>query len=198
MDRGQRRSELIGRDEELGGIDDFLTRGRAGGAALVLEGEAGIGKTTLWAAGVQRAREQGYRVVVARPAEPERELSFATLGDLLANVHVEIETLPPPQRRPLAAALLLEETPGAPTDPRGVAVALLAVLRALARDRPLLVAVDDVQWVDASSGMALSFALRRAVDEPVAVLLTRRTGPRRGSTRVVRRLRPHVRSSDSE
>jgi DNA-binding CsgD family transcriptional regulator len=169
--------ELIGRDEELARIDAFLIGSGAGGAALVFEGEAGIGKTTLWLASVERARESGFRVLVARPAEAERELSFATLGDLLADVHEQIRRLPPPQGRPLARALLLEEAPGAPVEPRAVAIALLATLRAVARERPLLVAVDDVQWVDAPSAMALSFALRRAVEGPVAVLLARRTGP---------------------
>src|SRR5262245_56041831 len=96
--------EPAGRDEGLAQIDAFLSRSRAGGAALVLEGEAGIGKTTLWLAGVDRARERGFRLLVARPAEAERELSFATLGDLLADVHDEIGSLPPPQRRPLASA----------------------------------------------------------------------------------------------
>ena len=169
--------EAVGRDEELARIDAFLTRRGTGGAALVLEGEAGIGKTTLWLAGVERARERGFRVLVARPAEAERELSFAALGDLLSDVHEQIRSLPPPQRRPLEAALLLDETPGAPVEPRAVAVALLAVLRALAREQPLLLAIDDVQWLDSPSAIALSFAVRRAVEEPVAVLLAQRTGP---------------------
>jgi DNA-binding CsgD family transcriptional regulator len=172
-----RALEPVGRDEELARIDAFLTGIGPAGAALVLEGEAGIGKTTLWLVGVERARECGFRVLVARPAEAERELSFATLGDLLADVHEEIRRLPPPQRRPLASALLLEEARGAPVEPRAVAVALLATLKAVAREQPLLVAVDDLQWVDASSALALSFALRRAADEPVAVLLARRIGP---------------------
>jgi len=170
--------EPVGRDAELAQIDAFLTRGSAGrGGALVLEGDAGIGKSTLWLAGVERAQERGFRVLAARPAEAERDLSFATLGDLLADAHEQIRRLPPPQRRPLSAALLLQETRGAAVEPRAVAVGLLAVLRALAREQTLLVAVDDVQWVDSASAVALSFALRRAARDPVAVLFARRTGP---------------------
>jgi DNA-binding CsgD family transcriptional regulator len=146
------------------------------GAALVLEGEAGIGKTTLWLAGVERAQERGFRVLAARPAEAESELSFSALGDLLAHVHEQVRGLPPPQRRPLEGALLLAETRGA-VEPRAVAVALLALLRAVARERPVLVAVDDIQWVDSPSASALSFALRRVVEEPIAVIFARRTGP---------------------
>ncbi len=167
--------EVVGRDEELAAIESWLDQPDA--PVFLLEGEAGIGKTTLWLAGVERARERGLRVLVARPAEAERELSFATLGDLLANVHEQIRSLPSPQRRPLERALLLKDVRGAPVEPRAVAVALLATLTAVARERPLLVAVDDVQWVDAASAIALSFALRRAVEQSVAVLLARRAGP---------------------
>jgi len=166
----------VGRDEELARIDSFLNGDEAGTSALALEGEAGIGKTTLWLAGVERARERGLRVLVARPAEAERELSFATLGDLLSDVGDRIRTLPAPQRRPLARALLQEDARGVPVDPRAVAVALVATLKAMARDQPLLVAIDDVQWADAATAAALSFALRRAVEEPVTALFARRTG----------------------
>src|SRR5919201_4402401 len=156
-----RALEPVGRDDELAQIDAFLASVGTGGAALVLEGDAGIGKTTLWLAGVKRARECGFRVLVARPAEAERDLSFATLGDLLADVHEQIHNLPSPQRRPLERALLLADARGAPVGPRAVAVALRATLTAVTRERPLLVAVDDVQWVDAPTAVALSFALRR-------------------------------------
>ena len=169
--------DAVGRDEELARIASFLSGDPAHSSVLTLEGEAGIGKTTLWLAGVERAREHGLRVLVARPAEAERELSFATLGDLLEDVGDEIRTLPTPQRRPLARALLQEDARGMPADPRAVAVALLATLKAIASTQPLLVAIDDVQWVDAATAAAVSFALRRAVEEPVTALFARRTGP---------------------
>jgi class 3 adenylate cyclase/DNA-binding CsgD family transcriptional regulator len=168
---------LVGREDELARLPPFLTKARAAPAALLIEGEAGIGKTTLWRAAVARAREQGFRVLSARPAEAERELAFAALGDLLADSHEEIRALPPQYRRPLEAALLLaDESAGPPTEPRAIAVGLLAVLRALGARGPLLVAIDDVQWIDAASATALAFALRRAAEQPLAILLARRSG----------------------
>jgi len=100
-------SDLVGRDEELRRLASFLDEAAHGPEAIVLVGEAGIGKTTLWRAAVERARGRGFRVLEARPTEPERELSFAALGDLLADVHDEIGGLPAPQRRALRVALLL-------------------------------------------------------------------------------------------
>src|SRR5436190_4714068 len=176
-----RVEELVGREEELAAIDAFLDRAAAGPAALLIEGEAGIGKTALWATGVERARERGFRVLLARPAEAERALSFAALSDVLADVHDEIARLPLPQRRPLAAALLLEDADGIPAEPRAIAMGLLTLLRELARERPLVVAVDDVQWIDPPSALALSFALRRATEGPIHAVLAERTGGAGGS-----------------
>jgi len=163
---------LVGRDEELRRLDVFLNDAAGGPEAIALVGEAGIGKTTLWRAAVERSRAHGFRVLQARPAEAERELSFAALGDLLADVHDEISGLPSPQRRALRVALLLEELRGTPPDGRAVATALSTLLATLAHDSRLVVAVDDVQWLDEPTEAALRFALRRA---PVAVLLARRT-----------------------
>jgi len=166
--------EVLGRVEELAHLEAFLERVSKAAAGLVLQGDAGIGKTELWRAAVAAARERGYRVLATQPAEAERGLSFAGLGDLLAGAREEIAELPPPQRRPLAVALLLEEPDGAPPDPRAIAVATLAVLRTLAERQPLVVAVDDVQWLDPASAAALSFALRRAAGERIGALLARR------------------------
>jgi DNA-binding CsgD family transcriptional regulator len=103
-------------------------------------------------------------------------LSFAALADLLAEAHDVIARLPPVQRRPLAIALLLEDARGPAPDRRAIGVALLATLRTLARERPLLVAIDDIQWLDPASAAALAFALRRLTDAPLCVLMTERTG----------------------
>jgi hypothetical protein len=99
---------LFGRERELALIRGFLERAAGGPATLVLEGEPGIGKTTLWRAGVDAARAQAIRVLAARPAEAERELSFSALGDLLAPELGRLEALSPPRRRALEVALLLE------------------------------------------------------------------------------------------
>ena len=166
---------LIGREKELARLQAFLESTANGSPRLLLlAGEAGIGKTTLWRAGVESARELGFRVLESRPAAPERELSFAALGDLLSGTHDEIADLPAPQRRALRVALLLEEAEGEPTDQRAVAAALLGLLRRLRADEPLLIALDDIQWLDAPSSGALQFAFRRLDNEPVRVLATSR------------------------
>ena len=171
---GAAGSALIGREQELARLEAFVEGTADGPPRLVLEGEAGIGKTTLWRAGVEHARELGFRVLESRPVAPERELSFAALGDLLSGTHDEIGDLPAPQRRALRIALLLEEAEGEPADERAVAAAMLGLLRRLAADKPLVVALDDIQWLDAPSAGTLQFAFRRLDREPIRVLATSR------------------------
>jgi DNA-binding CsgD family transcriptional regulator len=167
--------ELVGRDDELGRVDAFADGLAAGAAALVVEGEPGIGKTELWRYAVSAAAGRGCRVLEARPAEAERELGFAGLADLLGAVRAHVAGLPPPQRRPLAVALLLEEADGAPPDARAIGAATLGLLRRVGRAQPVVVAIDDVQWLDRASAAALSFALRRAAGERLGVVLARRS-----------------------
>jgi DNA-binding CsgD family transcriptional regulator len=167
--------ELVGRDGELARVDAFADGLAAGAAALVLEGEPGIGKSELWLYAVSAAAARGCRVLEARPAEAERELGFAGLADLLGAVRAHVAGLPPPQRRPLAVALLLEEADGAPPDARAIGAATLGLLRRVGRAQPVVVAVDDVQWLDRASAAALSFALRRAAGERLGVVLARRS-----------------------
>jgi hypothetical protein len=148
--------EILGRDVELAAIASFLDRLEAGPVALVLEGEAGIGKTTLWEAGVAAAHRRGYPVLACRPVEAEATLSFAALGDLLDRVLDEVlPALPDPQRRAVEGALLRADAGEDPADQRAVSVATLGVLRLLARSGPLVVAVDDVQWLDGPSARVL-------------------------------------------
>ncbi len=126
---------------------------------------------------MDEARSQGYAVVEARPVRAEAQLVFAGLGDLLADSYAAVRTrLPEPQQHALGAALLLDRPRGSPHDPRTVGVAVLTTLRLLAESQPLLLAVDDEQWLDPASAATLGFALRRLRTEPVAVLLTRRPG----------------------
>ena len=100
---------IVGRDEELRVVHAFLDRALGVPRTLVLEGEAGIGKSTLWLAGVEAARELGFRVLVTRPAEAERGLAYAGLGDLFEGVLEQIlPALPAPRRRALEVALLLQ------------------------------------------------------------------------------------------
>jgi DNA-binding CsgD family transcriptional regulator len=175
-------SEIVGRDEELASIRAFLEREREAPAALVLEGEAGIGKSTLWLAGVEAARDRDFRVVSSRPTEAEQGLAFAGLGDLFEDVLEQVRPpLAPPRRRALEAALLLGEA-SEPADRRALGVAVRDALELLASAEPLVVAVDDVQWLDGSSAAALEFALRRLTAGQIVLLLTRRFG---GPTRVL-------------
>ena len=167
---------LIGRSTELDALTAFAERIADGPWSLAVEGDAGVGKTALWLEGIAIARERGARVVSARPAEAEARLGLAGVGDLLDDVldHVRPE-LPVPQADALAVALLLERPAGAAPEDRTVAVAVLNALRLLAAERPLIVAVDDVQWLDAASAAVLAFAWRRLRTEHVGLLVTRRS-----------------------
>jgi DNA-binding CsgD family transcriptional regulator len=170
-------SDLIGREDELEEVAAFLGDPRRLESALLLEGEPGIGKTMLWRRGIVDAEQRGYRVLSCTPAEAEAGLAYAAVADLLEGVWGEVDQeLPAPQRRALRIAMLMEDVDGSQPDRRAVAVALLAALRALASRSRVLVAVDDVQWLDASSAAALSFAARRVGDEPIAMLLAGRIG----------------------
>jgi hypothetical protein len=126
--------------------------------ALLIRGEAGIGKTAVWRHAVDECVHAGFEVLVTRPAKDEMPLGLAGLVDLFDRV--ELDT----------AALLAEENPFA----RGRL--LLAALRRLARDGPVVVAIDDLQWLDLASVRALRYALRRLDAEPVGVLATVRAG----------------------
>jgi DNA-binding CsgD family transcriptional regulator len=180
--------EVIGRAAESAQLQSFAARVAAGPAALVLEGDAGMGKTTLWSSGVADARDRGYHLLVTRPAAAEARLAFTGLGDLLGGVLDELlEVLPGIQAEALRVALLLE-WPQAPLDDRAVGVSVLSALRALSARRPVLLAVDDVQWLDAATAAVLSFAWRRLETEPVGVLLARRSG--RFAPRALDGLRP--------
>ena len=163
--------QLVGRDEELAAVLRVLDAPELLPGVAVLSGEAGIGKTALWLAGIDAAAAAGYRVMSARPSEAETTFSFAGLTDLLGNTAADVlPELPPIQRRALEAALLLGESE-IQANERAVAAAFLGALRLLACDSPLCVAVDDIQWLDAASLSALGHALARLDREPVAALL---------------------------
>lgn len=168
---------VVGREDELSALDRFLGELKEGFSALLLEGIAGIGKSTLWLAGVERGRVLGLQVLSSRPAEAERGLAYAGLGDLLAPVLDDVlPGLSPPRRRALEVALLLEDGRDADANPRAIGGGLHDALEMLAEAGPVLIAIDDVQWFDRASTSALSFALRRVDDARVGVLLAQRRG----------------------
>jgi DNA-binding CsgD family transcriptional regulator len=170
---------VFGRDAELMEIDAVLGAAASGFAGLVLEGDAGIGKTTVWRRGIDRAAARDYRVLSCRTAPAEARLSFAALGDLLAPLdRAAFDALPDPQRRALDAALLRADPAGAAPNPRAIGIGIVSLLSALAASAPIVLAIDDVQWLDRPSARALEFAFRRLEPHPVAVLATRRIGVR--------------------
>jgi DNA-binding CsgD family transcriptional regulator len=167
---------LSGRENEVRALEDFLERAAAAPSVLVLSGEAGIGKTELWQAGLQRARACGAHVLAHRAVEAEAVLSFAGIGELLSPVAADVlPSLDELRRRALEAALLIDGSGGdgaMEADPRAIGLAVLDVLKALAADAPVLVAVDDFHWLDRPSARTLLFALRRLANERVGALLT--------------------------
>jgi DNA-binding CsgD family transcriptional regulator len=170
---------VFGRENVLVAVDTALASAQRGLAALVLEGEPGIGKTTIWREGFARASAKGYRVLSCRAALAEARLSFAALGDLLAPLESSaFASLPDPQRRALEAALLRAESSNGTPDPRAIGTGIVSLVAQLAASRPVLIAIDDLQWLDLPSVRAIEFALRRLEPHQVVVLATVRVGER--------------------
>ena len=164
----------VGRAAELGAVERFLAD-RAG-RVLVVCGEPGIGKTVVWEAGVELAR-LGGAVWCARPGEAEAALSFAGLADLLEAAGPDmLAGLPGPQRHALEVAVRRAEPAGPPPEPLAVAAGLLSALRLASGSGPVLVAVDDLPWLDQASASAVVFAARRLAGHGVWFLVARRGG----------------------
>jgi predicted ATPase len=126
---------------------------------LVLEGEAGIDKTTLWLTGVEQARGRGFRVLSAQPTAAESVQAYASLADLLDGLEPAIwANLPEPQRLAIDQVLLRTDSDAPATGQRAVSAALLSVIGGLAEQTPVLLAIDDLQWLDPSSAQVVEFA----------------------------------------
>ena len=170
------QQEIFGRDAELAAIEDFLSGLTQSPRALVLAGPAGSGKTTLLRAAAPQAAERGFTVLPTMPAQSDMRLAFAGLADLLeSRLDAVVADLPPPRARALRIALLLEDAAAHPPEPHLIAAAFRAAITALALSAPVLVVVDDVQWLDPPSEMAVAFAIRRLEREPVGLLCAQRT-----------------------
>jgi DNA-binding NarL/FixJ family response regulator len=167
--------ELVGRERELARVSGWLDDVPLGPCAAVVRGDAGIGKTVLWRAALEAAQARGFTVLSTRCVEAEMPLAFGGLADLLDAVLAEIaHELAEPQRAALAIAVGLEAPGDEPPDQFVLSRAFAAALRLLGRDAPVLLAVDDVQWLDPPSRRLLAFAARRLGDAPVGILITQR------------------------
>jgi DNA-binding CsgD family transcriptional regulator/tetratricopeptide (TPR) repeat protein len=170
------RPELVGREVELAAARAWVGGLADGPTALVVRGEAGIGKTSIWSAAAELARAAGALILSTRPAEAEMPLGYAGLGDLLETVASDVlPELPAFLAAHLEAALLLASPPES-EDRLAVSRATLGVVRALAARGPVVVAIDDAQWLDPASARALAFTARRLSGEPVGFVLSLRSG----------------------
>jgi DNA-binding CsgD family transcriptional regulator/predicted ATPase len=165
---------VVGREVELEAIES-VCRPPPDGRSVLLVGEPGIGKTALWEAGVRRAAARGLRVLAARPRDSEARMPFSSLIDLCERIDLGgLARVPPPQRSALEVALLRRE-PGPETgEEMGIALGFLNMVRALATSARVLIAIDDVQWLDRSSSEVVAFAARRLGEANVGFLLSRR------------------------
>ena len=162
---------LSGRGTECARLDQLLAGAQLGrSAALVVRGEAGIGKSALLDYVAERA--EGRRVLRVVGVEWEMELPFAGLHQLCAGLLDGLGRLPAPQRDALGTAFGLSA--GDQPDRFLVGLALLSLLSDAAEDRPLVCLIDDVQWLDRSSAQALAFVARRLAAEAVVLLFAER------------------------
>ena len=173
----------VGRDAEVAELCAFLSATSGAPSAVAITGDAGIGKTVVWKH-VARAAGGSSMVLSCQPALAERPLAFSALDDLFGDVAGEVlPQLPGPRRRAMEAALLGELVPGPPPsdgseagrplpERRVLARGVLDALRFLSGGAPLVIAVDDVQWLDRPSAGVLEFCFRRLEREPVSILLT--------------------------
>lgn len=165
---------VVGREAELSAIREFLTRPGEGSSLLLAVGDPGSGKSTLLRVAAQEAERDGWRTLHCTGHESEQDLAFGALHQLLAPVSHHVEQLPATQRQALAKAMGLD-VPGAesagPPERLLINLAVLDLLSLAAVSGPVLLVVDDVQWLDSCSQDALSFVARRIGEEPILILV---------------------------
>jgi DNA-binding CsgD family transcriptional regulator len=184
--------DMVSRHAESRAIDDFLSSVSADPSALIMEGEAGIGKTTIWLAALEQANELGFQVLSARAAPTESVLAYSSLAALLSGVDDSaLDILSPPQRLAVDRVLVRASADGPVTDQRAVSAGFLSLVAHLAESSPVLIAIDDLQWLDQPSALIISSAARRLIG-PVGFLVTVRTGPDSGPVEPLELRRPEM------
>jgi DNA-binding CsgD family transcriptional regulator len=164
-------AQLVGRQREREVLGGLLNAARGGdGAALVVHGEPGVGKTALLDWTVEEGQQ--LRVLQTVGVEGEMELPFAALQQLCSPILDQAEGLPDPQRVALSVAFGLSD--GQAPNPFLVGLAALGLLSEVSQKRPLLCVVDDAQWLDRESARALAFVARRLLAEKIAFVFAAR------------------------
>ena len=169
---------LYGRERETEVLEHLLSHARERGAALVIRGEAGIGKSALLTVASAKAQANGFRVVTATGVQSEAELPFAGLHQLTRSLPLSPEALPGPQRDAVLAAF--GETTSTGPDLFLIALATLGLLVDAAARQPLLVIAEDAQWLDRPTSNVLTFVARRVEADPIVLLFAVREGAESG------------------
>ncbi|MFC9659482.1 AAA family ATPase [Nocardia sp. NPDC127606] len=165
---------LVGRARELSLLAEFVDTAMVDGGALLVVGEAGVGKTALLGATATHAADLGARVLRAAGVEFEAEVSFAGVHELVAPLAAELSAIPADYRRAIGVAVGLTQGPA--PDQLALTNALLALLSAAAREASVLVVVDDLQWLDRASATIFGILARRLANTGIGMLGVVRTG----------------------
>jgi tetratricopeptide (TPR) repeat protein len=177
-------AEIVGRQTELHSIGSFLDAADLGPGLLVLDGEPGIGKTTLWEAGISEAANRGYMVMACRGAQSEVRLSYSAVADLFAEIGEDtLRALPQPQREAMEVVLLRSRASRSTIGRRLVAAASLAVIERLSEQRPLVIAADDFNWLDLPSRQVIEYVGKR-IKGRIGILISQRSGARESTNPV--------------
>lgn len=169
--------ELLGREREISALEQLLRGVDDGGGVLVVHGEGGVGKTALLEYAVEGA--EGFRLIRAAGVEAEMELPFAGVQQVCSPFLDRMAGLPGPQEEALGVALGIRTGPA--PDPFLIGLALLGLLAEVAEEQPLILVVDDAQWLDTASARTLAFVARRLLAEKIVmVFATREPGPLAG------------------
>jgi len=173
---------VVSRPLEFRAVTEFLRSASQQPSGLVIEGEPGIGKTTLWLSALEEARGRGYQVFSARVGQAESVLAYAAVADLLRDIDDSVlAELSDVQRVAVDRVLLRASSEDHTTDQHVVAAAFAAVFDRLVTDSPVLIAIDDLQWLDRSSKDVLAFAARR-FKGGIGLLVTERSDAEGGSS----------------